>query len=508
MKFLCSLALLVVLLSCNPRSEESVDVIIRNATIIDGTGSSSFDGDVVVNGDQIVFVGTGHSYTSETIIEGEGKVITPGFIDPHAHGDPFKTPEFHNFLAQGITTICLGQDGSSASTTDMAGWFESADSLDLGVNVLTLIGHGTIRNLARIPSSDEPLTEQLLEMEDLLSDGLKAGAFGLSTGLEYVPGYYAKEDELLALAKVVGMHDGLIMSHNRNEDDYAVDESVRELIRQGQYCRVQVSHLKVVYGKGKERALGLLNVIDSARKEGIEIYADVYPYTASYTGIGIVFPDYAKPPNDYENVKKSRRAELKQYITDKVLYRNGPEATLLGTKPWAGKTLKQVADSLEKHFSDVLIDDIGPGGASGAYFVMNEELQESLIAGTGIMVCTDGSPTMRHPRGYGSFAKVIREYTIEKDLFSLEKAVYKMSGLPAKSIGLIDRGVIRKGMKADLLLFDPQAIHDQADFQNPFRLSTGFDWIMLNGKVVKQNSTIDPNGNGMVVRKGIISIGN
>ena len=313
-------------------------------------------------------------------------------------------------------------------------------------------------------------------------------------------GFHGHE-ELIALAKTVGELDGIIMSHNRNEDDYAVNESVRELIRQGKHCRVQVSHMKVVYGKGRGRADELLAIIDSARVAGIDVYADVYPYTASHTGIGIVFPDWAKAPNDYELVKRNRRNELKDFLTERVNYRNGPEATLFGTKPWAGQTLKQVADSLGKDFADVLIDDIGPSGASAAYFVMDNELQERLLQGEFTMACTDGSPTMRHPRGYGSYAKIIAEYVYKNNLFSLEEAIYKMSSLPAKTIGISKRGSIIVGNKADLLLFDPGKVSAPASFENPFQLSTGINWMMINGRVVKVEEEISSVSAGEVLRR-------
>ena len=249
MKRLFLLAISLIALSCSERSV-AADYIIQNAQIIDGTGKDRFVADVVVISDSIVFVGKGHNYISDQVIDGSGKVLTPGFIDPHAHGNPMNTPDFKNFIAQGITTICLGQDGSSAGVGNMNEWFESVDSLDLGVNVATLAGHGSIRRYVEVPDDGDPSEQQQEEMLQTLESALEAGAYGMSTGLEYIPGYYAKDPELLALARKVGEYDGIIMSHTRNEDDYAVDESIRELIRQGQFCRVQVSHMKVVYGKG------------------------------------------------------------------------------------------------------------------------------------------------------------------------------------------------------------------------------------------------------------------
>ena len=490
-------ALVFLIFSCNQKEE--ADYIVTGATIFDGTGEDPYVADLVIKGDVILHIGNSEGYKTENVLSGEDFVATPGFIDPHSHGNPLETPEFENFLAQGITTICLGQDGSGPSNRNFSDWFSKVDELKLGVNITTLIGHGTIRRRSGVEDNKAPTSDQLERMIHLLDSGMIAGAYGMSTGLEYIPGYYAKEDELMALARTVGKRDGILMSHNRNEDEYAVNESVRELIRQGVECRVQVSHMKIVYGKGKERAEELLTIIDSARNVGIDVKADVYPWTASHTGIGIVFPDWAKTPNDYEEVKVSRRGELKAYLTERVNYRNGPEATLFGTKPWAGKTLKQVADSLGRDFADVLIDDIGPEGASAAYFVMNEELQERLLQHEFVMLCTDGSPTMRHPRGYASYTKMIEEYVVEKELFPLKEAIKKMTSMPAKTIGLDDRGVLKPGMKADILFFRPTDLKSKANFQDPYQLSEGIEWIFLNGQLVKEREEMKI-GSGQLLR--------
>ncbi len=492
--------ILLIVSACQYKNE--VDLIIHDALIYDGSGEAPYKGNIAVNDGIIVAVGGTDGYFSSQVLDAEGYSLTPGFIDPHSHGNPFETPDFQNFLAQGITTICLGQDGSGPSKTDFQDWFDGADTLGLGVNVSTLIGHGTIRRLSGVADNQEPTLNQLLTMRELLAEGINLGAYGMSTGLEYIPGFYAKENELEALAETVGEKGGIIMSHMRNEDDYAVEESLRELIRQGKYTRVQASHLKAVYGKGKERADELLEIIDSARNAGIDIYADVYPYTASHTGIGIVFPEWAKAPFDYDSIRSLKRDDLREYLIERISYRNGPSATLFGTSPWSGQTLEQVADSLGRHYADVLIDDIGPRGASAAYFVMDEELQQRLLQYDYSMLCTDGSPTMRHPRGYGSFPKFIREFVLRDSLFPMESAIEKMSALPAKSIGIQDRGMIQEGLRADILVFKPEEMMDMATFQNPYQLSQGVSWIIMNGEMVKSPEGFTGKRKGILLRKG------
>jgi N-acyl-D-amino-acid deacylase len=355
----------------------------------------------------------------------------------------------------------------------------------LALNVLPFVGHATVRGLAKVSVKKDPDDEALERMARLVDRELEDGAWGLTTGLEYVPGSLAKERELAAIARPVGERDGVIMSHLRSEDDDRIDEAVDELIAQGRGggARVHLAHVKVVYGKGVERADALLAKLNAARKDGVSITADIYPYSASYTTIGIVFPDFALPPNDYVRVKRDKREELAGYLRDKVKRRNGPEATLFGTGPWRGKTLARAAKEAGKPFEDLLIDDIGPGGASAAYFVMDEALQGRLLLDRWVMIGTDGSAAGRHPRGHGSFAKVIREQVVEKKALTLVEAVRKMTGLPAETLRLdrSKRGLVRAGWAADVLVFDPAAVEDRATFEEPHELAKGMEWVLVNG---------------------------
>jgi N-acyl-D-aspartate/D-glutamate deacylase len=509
--FVMALNLILAFLSCNssdPFSEflekegPSFDLLLEHGKVLDGTGENAFSADVLIRNDSIVFIGEVKAdlIEVETVIDAAGKYITPGFIDAHAHGDPLQTPAFENFLAMGVTSICLGQDGGSPAFADLRPWMQQVDSAMTGPNIIPFVGHGTIRQLSGIGFSTEPDEEAMDRMESLLNSAMEAGCFGMTTGLEYTPGTYAGEDELLRLARIVGQYDGLIMSHMRNEDNDAVENSLRELLRQGQYCNVQASHLKAVYGRGPERAEEILALLDSARQASeYTVTADIYPYTASYTGIGIVFPQWAKAPNNYQEVKETRREELLEFLRQKITARNGPEATLFGTAPFAGKTLAEVSNEREQPFEEVLLE-IGPGGASGAYFVMNEPLQARLLEDPHIMICSDGSPSMHHPRGYGSFAKIIEQYVQEEKRLSLAEAVRKMSGLTAETLGLEDRGLIKAGYYADLLIFDPEAVKARADFSEPHQLATGMDYVIVNGKVAFENGQMGAR-NGRMLRK-------
>ncbi len=469
------------------------DILIKNGQIVDGSGSIAYAADLLINADTIAFIGKvdTNKLAVKKTIDAKGKVITPGFIDTHAHGDPMATPLFQNFLAMGVTTICLGQDGSSPKNY-LSNWTAQVRQQNLGVNIAMFIGHGTLRRTSGINFQKNPDTALINKQGELLQAAFDKGVFGMSTGLEYTPGTYATDKELIPLAKTVAKNDGLIMSHIRNEDDTEIESAIQELLRQGAYCNVQVSHMKSVYGKGKKRAQELLALLNTTKKEGPSITADVYPYTASYTGIGIVFPKWAKAPNDYKKVVKNRRAELLAFLKQKIIDRNGPAATLFGTAPYAGKTLAQVSKEEGLPYEKVLLG-IGPNRASGAYFIMDEELQEEIIAHPKVMICSDGSPTMRHPRGYGSFAKIIAEYVLKRKRLSLEEAVLKMTYFPAKTIGIEKRGLLKKGYFADLLIFEPEKIKANATYENPHRLATGIEYLFVNGKGVIEKELFKEN---------------
>lgn len=482
-----------------------VDIVILGGIVMNGKSPVSFRADVVVRGDSVVYIGPVDTARLEakTIIHAEGKVITPGFIDTHAHGNPLETPDFQNFIAMGVTTITLGQDGSSPAYADISLWMDSVDQVRPSTNIILFAGHGTLRQLSGTDFSPSPTAEQTERMSNLLADAMKSGCWGISTGLEYTPGLYAGSEELETLARVAGKYDGMIMSHMRNEDDDQVENSIRELLQQGRHCRVHISHVKSVYGKGRKRANELIFLLDSARKAGIHITEDMYPYMASYTSIGIVFPDWARPPHDFAEVVTTRREELQTYLYNRVMKRNGPEATLLGTGPWKGKTLKEIATESGKAFTDVLIDDIGPGGASAAYFVMDTALQEQLMTDSLMMFCSDGSPTGHHPRGHGTFAKIIETYVVNQRLFRLEDIVRKMTWLPAQTLGLKDRGYLANGMKADILVFDPEKVRAKATYENPYQLAEGMDFVLVNGKIARSGDEFSPERNGKVLRKSL-----
>ncbi|MGY5851008.1 N-acyl-D-amino-acid deacylase family protein [Salegentibacter sp. F14] len=481
---------------------EIYDLWIKNAELIDGSGREGFRAHVLVNDKVIVHIerDTSKKFSSRHIIDATALVLSPGFIDTHSHGNPLENPEFKNFLAMGVTTISLGQDGYSPGVKDLGQWMEKLREIGPATNIAMFAGHNTLRQLAGVNYDTLPSEKGLLEMETLLQKAMEAGAFGMTTGLEYNPGNFSREEELQRLARIVGKNKGLIMSHMRNEDDSALEGSIIELLAQGKYSPVHISHLKSVYGEGKERAQEILSMLEKARSEGIKLTADIYPYMASYTGIAIVFPDWAKKPNNYETVLKTRKEELGEFLRNKIEARNGPGATLIGSGKYKGKTLEEISAELHKPFEDVLMEDIGPYGAGGAYFIMDDELQKRLMQHELVNICSDGSPGMRHPRGYGSFAKMIQTYVMDQGMFSLEEAIHKMTGKSAAVLGLEDRGLIKVGYKADLLLFDPSQVREMATYQEPHKLAEGFKYVLVNGQIAKKDADFALQGYGELLR--------
>lgn len=461
--------------------------LLREVMLVDGTGTQPRLANVLVTGDRITRIlpptdrATG---AAGQVIAGEGRVLAPGFIDMHSHGDPLKN-SYESFLAMGVTTITLGEDGSAPTLRDQRdprGWMQAIDRTKIDVNVALLSGHGTVRRAAGVSDSvHRPDAAGLARMAAQLDSELRAGVFGLSYGLEYVPGIYSETPELSNLGKVVAGYGGVVMSHMRSENDGEIEASIDELVRSSLPARPHISHLKVVFGKGEQRARRLLEFLAEKRRQGGYLTADEYPYTAGYTGIAILFPEWALPPTDYSAALANRRAELRDYLEKRMIRRGGPDALLIGTPPYAGKTLAQAAQEAGLAFPDLLIK-LGPEGGSGAHFTMDKVLQDTLLVDPHVAFSTDGEPGMRHPRATGTYAKLVEEYVVRDKQLTIEEMVRKATGFPAQILRLPDRGLIRPGARADLILFDPARVKARSTYVDPFAMAEGFDLVMVNGE--------------------------
>ncbi len=481
-------------------SEDLFDIVIRGGFVIDGSGANRQRADVVIRKDRIVHVGDVDARVrGAREISAAGAVVTPGFFDTHAHGGPLGDVEYA--LAQGITTLVLGQDGQSPAD-HIGEWLSKVDVSRPRVNIATLVGHVTVRAQSGAGMRKNPTAKELEKMQTLVDRALQEGAFGLSLGLEYDPGRSTEMRELVAIAQPVGARGGVVMSHVRSEDDDKIEASLDELFEQCRQAkaRAHVAHLKVVLGKGVDRAARLLAFMADARARGISITADLYPYAASYTSLSILFPDFARPPASYADAKRNRRNDLEAFVRARVEKRNGPEATIFGTGPHAGKTLAAVAKSQGVPFERVLLD-LGPNGAEAAYFVMDEAVVERLYLDPFVMVGTDGGGGGRHPRGFGAFARILDEYVDKRHLLPLEEAIRKMTSLPAQTLGLSgERGCIAAGCAADVLVFDPANVHVHAEFSAPHRLATGMRYVLVNGVVERENERATNTRAGKALR--------
>jgi len=481
-----------------------IDLLINNARVLDGLGNKAILADIAIVGDEIIFIGKSRFSSDELTnrvtlsIDAHKNIVAPGFIDLHSHGDPLATPSFENFLAMGVTTITLGQDGGSPQVLDLGRWLDEVKNNGIGPNLAMFVGHGTLRELTDINRTVVPSSDSLAQMLKLLDETLQY-TFGLSTGLEYNPGLYAEQAELNALAQVVGKNNRLIMSHMRNEDNDQLVTSIDELLKQGRFARVHIAHIKSVYGKGVAEAENILRILEDANKTGVRLSADIYPYNASFAGISLLFPVWAKTTEQFEIALKERREELENFLRNKIIKRNGPQATLFGTPPYTGKTLADLAREFNMPYEQVLIK-LGPKGASAAYFIMDDELQSRLLIDPQISISSDGSTSGFHPRGHGTFAKIIETYVNQRKVLTLSEAVRKMTSQAADILGINDRGVIQVGKKADIIIFDPNKVKATASYAEPHQLALGFNTVIVNGKVARRSEKMTNSLYGKVLK--------
>jgi len=512
LKFLFLSAVFTMTISCQQNSHSflpeypEISLLITNGKILDGLGNEAVLADLVIVDDEIVFIGKTNFGPDELknrvkiSIDAKQNIVAPGFIDLHSHGDPLATPAFENFLAMGVTTITLGQDGDSPKVLNLSDWLAEIDDKGIAVNLAMFVGHGTLRELSGINRTVKPSSESLEQMSNLLDETL-AYTFGMSTGLEYNPGLYSEEAELEALAKIVGKNDRLIMSHMRDEDNDQLEASINELLKQGEFAKVHISHIKSVYGSGVVEAERILKMLSDARSSGVQLSSDIYPYNASYAGISLLFPTWAKTTEQFDLALKERREELEEFLRDKIIKRNGPEATLLGTPPYTGKTLAELSDELNMPFEQVLIK-LGPKGASGAYFIMDDKLQSRLLIDPEVSISSDGRLKGFHPRGHGTFAKIIEQYVNQRKVLSLTEAVRKMTSQSAKILGITDRGIIQAGKKADIIIFDPDKVKATASYPKPHQLAQGFNTVIVNGKIARRAEKLSDSYFGKVLEPG------
>lgn len=479
-------------------AEPAATVVLQQGTIYDGSGKEGVVGDVVLRDGKIVAVGKYTPANGDRVIDCRGMIVAPGFIDLHTHCDSVATdaklrPNL-NYLTQGCTTVVTGNCGGGA--LDVEQYFARIDRHGAGTNVIHLVPHGSARAKAMGGDNRAPTAEELQRMRDLVDRGMRAGAWGMSTGLIYTPGLFAKTDELIALAKVVAAHHGIYASHIRGEGSGLL-KSIDEAIGIGRAAglSVQISHLK---SAGKAN-WGLVHRaatrIEEAQRSGVKVTADQYPYIASSNGLGTTLFSPTQIPGGMKDFAKriAADAEFKQQVR-KIVHRQLRDASkiMIATckkyPEYAGKSLDDIARQRNMDVADLAIEIQANGSASVVKFTLCEEDVRYVMTLPWVATGSDGGPqvpakdTCPHPRSYGTFPRKIGYYALREKIVPVEQAIRSATGLPADILGLGDRGYLRPKQVADVVVLDPKALIDRATFDEPHQYSTGVRYVFVAGQ--------------------------
>lgn len=503
------LACVIVLFAFNHSSSQTIaDIIIRNGRIIDGTGNSWFYGNVSVKDGRIIKVGRLDNITATKIIDANGFIIAPGFIDVHTHieGDEFRNPTANNFILDGVTTVVTGNCG--ASNVDIRKYLWRIDSLKPSINIATIIGHNDVRKAVMGSTNRLPTEEEMIRMESLIHEAMKGGAVGFSTGLIYIPGTYSKTEEIVRLAKVASAYGGIYASHMRNEGDSIV-QAIEEALHIGKEAKtpVQISHFKLSGQQNWGRSNETVSLIIKARQEGLDVTIDQYPYTASSTGLSTMLPDELLADGQDSIKARLQRTEVKKHAIDYILknlnkrklkhFDYAMVAYHRADTTYNGKSIEQInllkgRKHKAKEEAETIIDLMLAGGASMVFHGMSEEDVKRIMqypfnmfaSDASIRIFGQGAP---HPRGYGTNARVLSKYVREEKVLTLEDAIRRMTSLPAQKFQLPDRGLLREGYAADIIIFDEKEVQDLSTFEKPHAYSRGFKYVIVNGEVVVEN---------------------
>ena len=501
------LALVIVLLPVLTTAQApTYDVILRGGRIVDGTASPWYKADLAIKGDTIVRIAPAITDTAARVVTLNGLTVAPGFIDIHTHARRgiFEVPTADNYVRQGVTTLIEGPDGSSP--LPLAPFLAKVEATRITPNFAMFIGQGSVRE-AVMGSVDRPATREELErMRGLVREGMEQGAFGLSSGLFYVPGAFTPTEEVIELARVSGTMGGIYISHMRDEAKGLLD-SVRETIAIGEKggLPTQITHHKVVGKKYWGASLETLRMVDEARARGVDATIDQYPYTASATSIGAaLLPSWAQEGGREATLARLKdpatRAKIKAESVAIIRDERGggdPKNVSVSACQFdpklAGQNLAQITQGRSlavtlDNAADTAMWIVEQGGCGGIFHAIGEEDLQRILVHPATMIGSDGEVTVfgrnvPHPRSYGTFARVLGLYVRDKKLLPLEAAVQKMSAFPAARLGLSDRGVLRAGLKADIAVFDPSTVRDTATFEKPHSYAEGVRLVIVNGQI-------------------------
>jgi N-acyl-D-amino-acid deacylase len=506
------------------KQAEGIDLVITGARVVDGTGNPWFYADVAVKDGRIVQVGRVDSAAAKRRIDGKGMVLAPGFIDVHAHTEGiYNTPTAENFVRMGVTSLVTGNCGGSSS--DIGPFLDRIKDRPLAVNIGTLVGHNTVRRAVLKSENRAPTPDEQARMESLVEQGMESGALGLSTGLIYIPGTYAKTEEIVGLAKVAARHGGLYATHMRSEAT-RVKEAIHESIEIGERAGlpVQISHFKVSSKRLWGRSDETLALVRDARRRGLAVTVDQYVYTASSTNLGVLLPSWALAGGASEAAKRMDDPAMRGRIVREMhgsLERDGftdySYAVVASYRPDAsfnGKSIGEITQrvrgksDLESQMAQIM-EMYRAGGASMIYHKIGEEDVQRILREPFTMIAADSGVRagngergdVPHPRGGGNNIRVLGRYVRELQTLPLEDAVRKMTSLPAQTFGLRDRGLIREGFAADLVLFDPENVRDRATFEKPYEKPEGVAFVLVNGQVVLEKDRLTDARPGVALRR-------
>ncbi len=505
-------------LTLTRQSPTQLDLLILHGTLVDGSGKKPRKADVGIRGDRIVFVGDARKSHLEATrtIEANGLIVAPGFIDPHTHtladltGDQTKSNQA--FLLQGVTTVITGNDGGSV--LEVGDLLKKWDAQGIGTNAVLLAGFGTIRGKVLGPTDAQPNAAQLEEMKQYVARAMDEGAFGMSTGLYYAPQSYSKTEEVIELAKVAAAKGGVYDTHMRSESSAGIGllGAINETIQIGRAAKipVHISHIKAlgpdVWGQSKQA----IDLIKKARAEGVAASACQYPYTASGTSLqASLIPRWAEVGGRTELLKRiddpATRARLLSEMTENLRVRGGADSFLIVDSrdpKLVGKRLNQIAQEMNKPPVEAALDVIkNVGGAGVASFNMNDKDIRRFMKEKFMMTCSDGSTG--HPRKFGTYPKKLHEYVFTNKIISLPFAVRNSSALVAETFRIPERGLIREGFFADVIVFDPKTVADRSTYEQPELLAVGMNFVIVNGRIAVENSTFTGALAGRALRKSV-----
>lgn len=486
---------------------QGYDLILRNGRIVDGTGSPWFRGDVAIRGDSIAQIAPSITGSAARVIDVKGAVVAPGFVDIHTHAirGIFQVPTADNYIRQGVTTLLEGPDGGSP--VPLKPFLDKLEALPKSINIGSFIGQGSVRQRVVGLANRAATDDEIERMRGLVKQGMADGAFGLSTGLYYVPGRFTPLAEVIELQKVAGRMGGVHTSHMRDEAG-GVADSVRDTITIGEQggLPTHVSHHKMIGKANWGRSSETLKLIDAARARGVDVTVDLYPYTASATSIqAALLPAWALEGGKAELLKRLKDAATRAKIKAETAHiirteRGGGDARNVMVSACnfdatlAGKNLAEVTqlrgmEPTPDNAAEATLWLEEQGHCRGVFHAASEDDVVRILRHPAAMVASDGEVAIfgravPHPRSYGTFARVLGVYVRDKQVLTLEEAVRKMSAMPAARIGLADRGVLRPGMKADIAVFDPARVRDPATFDRPHQYAEGFTHVVVNGQVV------------------------